>query len=60
LVHLLNVTARFQEETRDDATYMRESAARVGDSIRSDTPEHYIDDLHRAGLIELIKREIVS
>jgi len=60
LVHLLNVTARFQEETHDDATFMRESAARAGVSIRSDTPEHYIEDMHGAGLIELIKREIVS
>jgi hypothetical protein len=63
LVHLLNVTARFQVEKCDDATFMRESAARaasLGHSVRSDTPEHYIDDLHCAGLIELIKREIVS
>jgi hypothetical protein len=63
LVHLLNVTARFQVETCDDATFMRESATRaagLAHSVRSDTPEHYIEDLHSAGVIQLIKREIVS
>jgi hypothetical protein len=30
-----------------------------GAAIRSDSARHYIADLHAAGLIELIKREIV-
>jgi hypothetical protein len=57
LVRLLHATARFHGPTTSDEAYMRESAARAGGSIRYDTPEHYIEDMHHAGYLELLKRE---
>ena len=70
LVHLLNVTARFRVGPEpSDAEFMREAAERAGTlheasltgggAIRYDTPEHFICDLRDAGLLELLKREIV-
>ena len=70
LVHLLNVTARFREGPEpSDAEFMREAAEHAGTLhdaglegggvIRYDTPEHFIWDMRDAGLLELLKREIV-
>lgn len=70
LVHLLNVTTRFRVGPEpSDAEFMREAAERArtihkasltgGSAIRYDTPEHFIWDLREAGLLELLKREIV-
>jgi hypothetical protein len=57
LVRLLHATARFHGPTTSDEAYMRETASRAGGSIRCDTPEHYIEDMHHAGHLELLKRE---
>ena len=70
LVHMLNITARFRQGPEpSDADFMRETAERArtlhdgglegGGVIRYDTPEHFIWDLRDAGLLELLKREIV-
>jgi hypothetical protein len=70
LVHLLNVTTRFREGAEpSDADFTRDAAERArtlhgaglegGGIVRYDTPENFIWDLRDAGLLELLKREIV-
>ena len=70
LVHLLNVTVPFHEGPEpSDADFTREASERArmlygtclegGGIIRCDAPEHFIWDLRDAGLLELLKREIV-
>jgi hypothetical protein len=70
VVSLLTQQLRFEDLlARQDRTSSRKSkkmkrktvprASGVGHSVRSATPGQYIEDLDRAGLIELIGREIV-
>ncbi len=49
-MRLLNVTDRL----------LIVSAKALSPAMGYDTPEHFICDLHGAGLLELLKREIVS
>lgn len=62
-VTLLRNSARFSELEPTNADFMRAAAVRAGTlsgrKIRTDSAEHFIWDLAAAGLIEIIKREIV-
>ena len=63
IVTLLRTGVRFSEPEKTNADFMRTAAARAatlsGAKARTDSAEHFVWDLHAAGLIEIIKREIV-
>ena len=63
IVTMLRFGVRFEEPEPTNEAFMRGAAERArtshGADIRHDTAEHFIHDLHDAGLIELIKREYV-
>jgi hypothetical protein len=71
VVSLLNQQLQFGDllarqgrtSSRKSKKMKRKTAARgsgVGRSVKSTTPQQYIEALDRAGLIDLIKQEIIS